>query len=209
MTRRLLLASLPLLLSVSLSAPPSQAGSRGPRAAVGSGAAKAGKGSVVALQTNHGTIQIKLFRKKAPITTANFLRYVKKGHYDGTIFHRVMANFMIQGGGYTEAMNKKPVGQPIKNEAANGLSNKRGTIAMARTRAPHSATAQFFINVKDNRRLDFRSRSARGWGYCVFGKVISGMSVVDSIRRVKTTRQGPHGHVPVNPVVIKRARVVR
>jgi peptidyl-prolyl cis-trans isomerase B (cyclophilin B) len=210
MTRRLLLAASSLSISILLGAtwaPPSLAGSRGPRAGARPGGAA--KGSVVALETNHGTIQIKLFRQKAPVTTANFLRYVKKGHYNGTIFHRVMVNFMIQGGGYDKTMRKKPVGKPIRNEADNGLSNKRGTLAMARTRAPHSATAQFFINVKDNSRLDFRSRTARGWGYCVFGKVVSGMNVVDRIRKVRTTRQGPHGHVPIRPVVIKRARVVR
>ncbi len=200
MTRRLLLLLAVLIPPLALSTPASAGGRANNRPV---------KGTVVVLETNFGNIQIQLFRKRAPITTANFLRYVRKGHYNGTIFHRVIGNFMIQGGGYTRSLQKKPTGAPIHNEADNGLSNTRGTIAMARTSAPHSARAQFFINVKDNSRLDYRGKTKHGWGYCVFGKVIQGMNVVDKIRWVRTTRQGMHANMPVTPVVIKRARVLR
>jgi len=200
MTRRLLLLLAILIPPLALSTPASAGGRASTRPL---------KGTVVVLETNYGDIHVRLFRKRAPITTANFLRYVRKGHYNGTIFHRVIGNFMIQGGGYTRSLQKKPTAAPIKNEADNGLSNTRGTIAMARTAAPHSATAQFFINVKDNSRLDYRSKTKYGWGYCVFGKVIRGMDVVDKIRWVRTTRQGMHANMPVTPVVIKRARVLR
>jgi peptidyl-prolyl cis-trans isomerase B (cyclophilin B) len=139
----------------------------------------------------------------------NFLRYVREGHYDGTLFHRVIAGFMIQGGGFTREFRQKPVRAPIRNEADNGLKNRKGTIAMARTSDPHSATAQFFINVADNAFLDFRAPTSEGWGYCVFGRVVEGMDVVERIARV-ATGPGPGGHrdVPLEPVVIERARLL-
>ncbi|MFP4547953.1 MAG: peptidylprolyl isomerase [Fidelibacterota bacterium] len=152
-------------------------------------------------------IVIELNPEKAPKTVANFLEYSKSGHYEGTIFHRVMSDFMIQGGGFTPELEKKPTNDPIENEANNGLSNKRGTIAMARTGDPHSASAQFFINVVDNDRLDFKSKTGNGWGYCVFGKVVEGMDVVDRIREVEVTTKNGMENVPVNPVVIKAVKV--
>ena len=162
----------------------------------------------VKLHTNHGVITLELNADKAPVTVANFLTYVEAGHYDNTIFHRVIDGFMIQGGGFTPEMDQKPTGEQIKNEADNGLKNERGTIAMARTQAPHSATAQFFINVADNGFLDFRAPDLQGWGYCVFGKVTEGMDVVDKIRQVKTGSRGFHQDVPKDNVVIERAEVV-
>ena len=156
----------------------------------------------VLVKTNMGDIIIELDADKAPTTVKNFLEYVKEGHYDHTIFHRVIDNFMIQGGGFTEDMQQKPVHAAIQNEADNGLLNKRGTIAMARTSDVNSATAQFFINVADNSFLDFRSKNPRDYGYCVFGHVTSGMNVVDMIRKVKTSTKGPHENVPVSPVEI-------
>ncbi|PIE17645.1 MAG: hypothetical protein CSA65_08300 [Proteobacteria bacterium] len=171
--------------------------------------AKAAKANVVTLQTTMGTIELKLFPKKAPKTVANFLKYVRSGFYNGTIFHRVISNFMIQGGGLTKNMVKKQTRQPIPNEAFNGLKNSRGTVAMARTGAPHSATAQFFINVKNNSFLNFKSRSGRGWGYCVFAKVTKGMAVVDKIKSVKTGRVRGRANVPMAPIVIKKAWVGR
>ena len=158
----------------------------------------------VVLETTKGNITLELDPEKAPITTENFLKYVDSGHYDGTIFHRVIPGFMIQGGGMEPNMREKRTNPPIKNEAANGLSNTRGTIAMARTNDPNSATAQFFINVADNSRgLDPRPGSA---GYAVFGKVVEGMDVVDAIVNVKTTSRGNHDDVPVEPVIIKSAK---
>ena len=157
---------------------------------------------VVVMKTNHGDISIRLFADKAPITVKNFLRYVDEGHYDGTIFHRVISNFMIQGGGFDKEFTQKKVHDPIKNEATNGLKNRRGTIAMARTSVVDSATAQFFINVKDNPFLDNKDTTPRGYGYAVFGEVIDGMDVVDAIKVVPTKRQGPHGDVPVETVEI-------
>jgi len=163
----------------------------------------------VVLHTSAGEIELELFPDKAPVTVENFLGYARSGFYDGTIFHRVISHFMIQGGGFTPDMQKKATGEPITNEADNGLSNKRGTIAMARTNHPHSATAQFFINVQDNIALDFTSEAdPRGWGYAVFGQVTRGMEVVDEIRFVPTARKGPYGDVPVEPVVIERAEVL-
>ena len=156
------------------------------------------------METSMGTIRLELDRTKAPITVDNFMEYVNDKFYDGTIFHRVIPDFMIQGGGFDPDMNKKPTRAPIQNEAKNGLKNKRGTIAMARTNAPHSASAQFFINVVDNAGLDYPSRD--GWGYCVFGKVHGGMDVVDKIRRVKTTTKKGLQNVPVEPVIIKSIR---
>ena len=162
----------------------------------------------VKLHTNHGVITLELDAEKAPVTVANFLAYVEAGHYDNTVFHRVIDGFMIQGGGFEPGMNQKPTGEQIKNEADNGLKNDRGTIAMARTQAPHSATAQFFINVADNDFLNHRSPDLQGWGYCVFGKVSEGMDVVDAIRKVKTGSSGFHQDVPKEDVIIERAEVV-
>ncbi|MBS0551832.1 MAG: peptidyl-prolyl cis-trans isomerase [Proteobacteria bacterium] len=162
----------------------------------------------VKLHTNHGVITLELDAEKAPVTVENFLGYVKAGHYDNTVFHRVIDGFMIQGGGFEPGMKQKPTGEQIKNEADNGLKNDRGTIAMARTQAPHSATAQFFINVADNDFRNFRSPDLQGWGYCVFGRVTEGMDVVDSIRKVKTGSSGFHQDVPKEDVIIERAEVV-
>ena len=156
----------------------------------------------VNMQTSMGEIIIDLYPDKAPATVANFLRYVDEGFYDGTIFHRVIDGFMIQGGGFDTQMQRKSTHEAIQNEADNGLNNTIGTIAMARTQDPHSATAQFFINVNDNSNLDFRERNTRGWGYAVFGRVSQGMDVVTAIKQVKTTRQGMHQDVPVEPVTI-------
>ena len=153
---------------------------------------------MVILKTSKGDITIELFEKEAPVTVANFLKYVDSGFYKGTIFHRVINGFMIQGGGFTKDMNQKPTNPPIKNEAANGLKNTRGTLAMARTSDPSSATAQFFINVVDNGFLDFKSPDPRGIGYCVFGKVVSGMEAVDAIKAVRTGQQD----VPVETIEI-------
>ena len=163
---------------------------------------------MIKLTTNHGTITLELDTVNAPKTSANFIAYVESGHYDGTIFHRVIKNFMIQGGGMEPGMNQKPCKAPIENEAANGLKNKRGSIAMARTNDPHSATAQFFINVVDNDFLDFKAPMGQGWGYCVFGEVVEGMDVVDAIRAVRTGNKGFHQDVPVEDVVIEKAEVV-
>jgi peptidyl-prolyl cis-trans isomerase B (cyclophilin B) len=160
----------------------------------------------VVLSTNHGDITIELDAEKAPKTVDNFLSYVKSGHYDGTIFHRVIDGFMIQGGGFEPGMKQKESGEPIDNEAANGLANEKYTVAMARTNDPHSATAQFFINVKDNSFLDYAGPN--NWGYCVFGRVTAGTEVVDEIRKVKTSTKGFHGDVPVEDVIIEKAEIV-
>jgi peptidyl-prolyl cis-trans isomerase B (cyclophilin B) len=162
----------------------------------------------VKLHTTLGVITLELDADKAPVTVANFLAYVEAGHYNNTIVHRVIDGFMIQGGGFEPGMAQKPTGEQIKNEADNGLKNERGTIAMARTQAPHSATAQFFINVADNDFLNHRSPDLQGWGYCVFGRVSEGMDVVDAIRKVKTGSSGFHQDVPKEDVVIERAEVV-
>ncbi len=162
----------------------------------------------VKLATSKGDIVIELNPAKAPKTVANFLAYVKDGFYDGTIFHRVIAGFMIQGGGFDADMHRKGARAPIPNEADNGLSNQTGTIAMARTSDPHSASAQFFINVKDNHFLDHRSKTAKGWGYCVFGRVVSGMNVVKTIENEPTTSRAGMRDVPKTPVKIKQATVV-
>ena len=160
----------------------------------------------VVLETSKGKIVIELYLQKAPETVVNFLDYVDAKFYDGTIFHRVIPNFMIQGGGFTSDMKRKPGKGPIKNEADRGLKNDRGTIAMARTGDPHSATAQFFINSANNDFLDHKNKTQQGWGYAAFGKVIEGMKVVDAISAVKTTKRGGYRDVPVEPVVIKSAR---
>jgi len=162
----------------------------------------------VLLKTNQGDITLTLDSVKAPKSVANFLQYVKSGHYDGTIFHRVIDNFMIQGGGMTAGMKQKPTGAEIENEANNGLKNERGTVAMARTSDPHSATAQFFININDNDFLNHTAPNAQGWGYAVFGKVTDGMDIVEKIRKVKTGSSGPHQDVPSEDVVIEKATVL-
>jgi peptidyl-prolyl cis-trans isomerase B (cyclophilin B) len=162
----------------------------------------------VLLKTNKGDITLTLDAVKAPKSVANFLQYVKSGHYDGTIFHRVIDNFMVQGGGMTAGMKQKPTGAEIENEANNGLKNERGTVAMARTSDPHSATAQFFINVNDNDFLNHTAQNAQGWGYAVFGKVTDGLEVVDTIRKVKTGSTGFHQDVPTEDVVIEKATVL-
>ena len=157
---------------------------------------------MVTIKTSKGDIKLELFEKEAPITVKNFLSYVKSGFYKGTIFHRVIPNFMIQGGGMDEQFNQKPTEKPIKNEATNQISNKRGTIAMARTQVVDSATSQFFINVVDNDFLDFRAPTAQFYGYCVFGKVVEGMDVADAIVSVPTTSKGMHRDVPQENIVI-------
>ena len=158
----------------------------------------------VTIETSMGTITAELDEAKAPVTVTNFIEYAKSGHYDGTIFHRVIDGFMIQGGGFTKDMNQKETRPPIKNEAANGLKNKRGTLAMARTMVVDSATSQFFINLVDNEFLDYRGPDPRMFGYAVFGKVTDGMDVVDRIAKVKTGFAGPHQNVPEVPVVIRK-----
>lgn len=162
---------------------------------------------MVKLHTNYGVITIELFADKAPVTVENFKQYVRDGHYDGTIFHRVISNFMIQGGGFEPGMQQKDTRDPIKNEADNGVANKIGTVAMARTPDPHSASAQFFINVNDNDFLNFTSKTSQGWGYCVFGKVVEGMDVVEKIEAVKTTRRDGHADVPAEDVIITSAEI--
>ena len=162
---------------------------------------------MIKLTTNFGAITIELDAEKAPTSAANFLAYVEAGHYDNTIFHRVIDGFMIQGGGFTADMDQKPVKAPIENEAKNGLRNERYTVAMARTSDPHSATAQFFINVGDNDFLD-NGKCQDGWGYCVFGRVTEGQDVVDKIKAVKTANKGFHQNVPKEDVIIERAEVV-
>ncbi|RRS05385.1 peptidyl-prolyl cis-trans isomerase [Aquabacterium soli] len=159
----------------------------------------------VELHTTAGVIRIELDDEKAPATVENFLTYVRDGHYDGTVFHRVIKGFMIQGGGFEPGLKQKPTRDPIQNEANNGLKNDRYTLAMARTSAPHSASAQFFINGTDNDFLNFKSESPSGWGYAVFGKVTEGTEVVDQIEKVKTGNRGGHGDVPLEDVVITKA----
>jgi peptidyl-prolyl cis-trans isomerase B (cyclophilin B) len=162
----------------------------------------------VDLETSAGTIRVELDDEKAPETVKNFLTNVENGHFDGTIFHRVIKGFMVQGGGFEPGMTQKPTGSTIQNEASNGLKNAKYTLAMARTSAPHSATAQFFINAADNEFLNFTSETPQGWGYAVFGRVISGQDVVDAIEKVRTGNRGGHSDVPLDDVTITRATVV-
>jgi cyclophilin family peptidyl-prolyl cis-trans isomerase len=162
----------------------------------------------VLLKTSMGDITIELDPQSAPVSTENFLRYVKEGFFDGTVFHRVIPGFMIQGGGMTADMTQKPAHEPIRNEANNGLKNQRGTIAMARTQVVDSATCQFFINLADNGFLDHQSETPSGFGYAVFGKVVEGMETVDAIAQVETGRRGYHENVPVEPVVIEKGEIV-
>ncbi|MBH0096006.1 peptidyl-prolyl cis-trans isomerase [Psychrobacter sp. NZS113] len=163
---------------------------------------------VVELDTSMGAIVIELNEEKAPKTVENFLNYVKSGQYDGTIFHRIIDGFMIQGGGMDAEMNEKPTNAPVENEADNGLKNDKGTIAMARTQDPHSATSQFFVNVKDNDFLNHTGKNMQGWGYTVFGKVTSGMDVIEKMKSVPTGRFGMHADVPKEPVVINSATII-
>lgn len=163
---------------------------------------------MIKLHTNHGVIALELDAAKAPDTVANFTQYVKDGHYSNTIFHRVIDGFMIQGGGFEPGMKQKSTREPVQNEANNGLKNDIYTVAMARTSAPHSASAQFFINVGDNDFLNHTAPTPQGWGYCVFGKVVDGTDVVDKIRKVKTGSKGMHQDVPVEDVIIEKAEIV-
>jgi len=165
-------------------------------------------GKQVLLKTSRGDITVELDETAAPESTRNFLAYVNKGHYDGTVFHRVIKGFMVQGGGFEAGMKQKPTDAPITNEADNGLKNQHYTLAMARTNAPHSATAQFFINTADNRFLDHTAPTAQGWGYAVFGKVVAGGDVVDAIENMKTANRGGHADVPVDDVIIVQATEV-
>jgi peptidyl-prolyl cis-trans isomerase B (cyclophilin B) len=163
---------------------------------------------MIKLHTNHGVISLELDAVKAPDTAANFIQYVKDGHYNNTVFHRVIDEFMVQGGGFEPGMKQKPTRDPVQNEANNGLKNDMYTVAMARTSAPHSASAQFFINVSNNDFLNHSAPTPQGWGYCVFGKVVDGTDVVDKIRKVKTGSKGMHQDVPVEDVIIEKAEVV-
>ncbi len=200
LTTRLLSLLSALFIAAAIAAPV-QAASTHP--------AKKGKISMVKLHTNKGDIVLELNAEKAPETVKNFLEYVNSGFYDGTIFHRVINNFMIQGGGFEPGMKQKPTRATIKNEAANGLSNDTYTIAMARTSDPQSATAQFFINVKDNSFLNYTAPTTQGYGYCVFGKVVEGKDVVDAIKKVKTGNSGFFQDVPAEDVVIIKAEVIK
>ena len=159
--------------------------------------------TIINVKTSLGDIKLELFNDKAPITAENFMKYIESDYFANSIFHRVIKDFMVQGGGFTMEMEEKETMSPIKNEANNMVSNERGTIAMARTNDPHSASAQFFINLKDNVFLDFKSETTQGWGYCVFGKVIEGMEVIDKIAIVDTGSYGPHQDVPKDPIIIK------
>jgi cyclophilin family peptidyl-prolyl cis-trans isomerase len=178
--------------------------------AIGFAAAQAAvaAGPQVELKTNRGAIVIELYPDKAPKTVANFLQYVKDGQYNGTVFHRVIDGFMIQGGGFDRDMRQRPTRSPVDNEAANGLKNDYGTVAMARTSDPHSATAQFFINIKNNDFLNYREPTPQGYGYTVFGKVIAGLEVVDKIAKAPTGNTGPHQNVPRDAVIIESARLL-
>lgn len=165
------------------------------------------KNTMITIKTNMGDIQLELDAENAPLSTANFIQYAKDGHYDGVIFHRVIPNFMVQGGGFDAAMQQKPTRQPVVNEANNGLKNDKYTVAMARTQDPHSASAQFFINTKDNDFLNFSSETTSGWGYAVFGKVTAGMDIVDAIEKVETGQVGPYSDVPKESVIIESVTV--
>ncbi len=163
---------------------------------------------MIVLNTNHGKITLKLDHEKAPVTAKNFEQYVTEGYYNGLIFHRVINNFMIQGGGFEPDMSPRKTREPIQNEANNGLSNKKGTVAMARTMDPHSASAQFFINVADNGFLDHSAKTMEGWGYAVFGEVVEGQDIVNKIKDVPTTMKAGHQDVPAEPVIIESAEVI-
>ena len=205
-TRRLLAAT--VLLAIAGAPLGASAQAMGKPAPAGNTCTAKLKGSApmkVKLTTSMGAVTVELNKEKAPVSTENFVKYVEAGHYNGTIFHRVIDGFMVQGGGFTKDMQQKPVQAPIKNEAANGLKNDMYTLAMARTGVRDSATAQFFINVKQNDFLNYRDESPQGWGYAVFGKVVEGQDVVDKIRKVATGSAGMHQNVPLEPVVIEKA----
>ena len=172
------------------------------------GAQPAATAPKVRFETSKGPFVLQLDAAKAPKTVENFLQYVRDGHFDGTVFHRVIPGFMIQGGGFDADMKQKPTRPPVANEADNGLKNARGTVAMARTNDPHSATAQFFVNLVDNAFLDYRGKTPQGWGYAVFGQVVEGMEAVDAIAKVATGNRGPHQNVPVEPVTIQKATIL-
>lgn len=196
-----------VLLAALVAAAPAGKATPAPAPAGQSAPAPAAAGPTVVLETSQGRIKIALHQDRTPATVANFLKYVRAGHYDGTVFHRVIPNFMIQGGGFDPDLKERPTNPPVKNEARTGGRNLRGAVAMARTSDPHSASAQFFINLKDNHGLDF-GISPDGWGYCVFGEVIEGLDVIDRIAQTPTMIKFPHESVPRIPVVIKTARVV-
>ena len=172
-----------------------------------SGTALAAGKPIVTFKTNMGDFTVQLEPERAPKTVANFLKYVRDGHYDGTIFHRVIAKFMVQGGGFLPNLQKRDTREPITNEANTGLKNERGTIAMARTADPHSATAQFFVNVIYNRFLDHTAKTQQGWGYTAFGRVIDGMNIVGRMAKVKTGTKGPYSDVPNDPIIIEKATI--
>jgi cyclophilin family peptidyl-prolyl cis-trans isomerase len=172
------------------------------------GAAPTSGNPMVEMRTSMGTMRIELYPEKAPKTVENFLQYAREGFYDGTVFHRVIEGFMIQGGGFTPDMSEKGTRPPVENEASNGLKNVRGSVAMARTNDPHSASAQFFINTVDNPFLDFQSETVQGWGYAVFGQVVEGLETLDAIKKVQTGNRGPHSDVPRDPVIIESVRVL-
>lgn len=200
---------LPALLAVSVSACAAQKEPKAETAPAAQPTATTSSMPRVTLSTNMGDIVVELNPEKAPLSSANFIEYVQSGQYNGTIFHRVIDNFMIQGGGFDVNMQEKPTRAPIQNEANNGLKNSRGTIAMARTGEPHSASSQFFINVKDNAFLDHTSPTPQGWGYTVFGQVVEGMDVVDKIKVVQTGNMGGHQNVPTQPIVINQAVLLK
>jgi len=200
---------LPALLAVSVSACAAQKEPKAETAPAAQPTATTSSMPRVTLSTNMGDIVVELNPAKAPLSSANFIEYVQSGQYNGTIFHRVIDNFMIQGGGFDQNMQQKPTRAPIQNEANNGLKNSRGTIAMARTGDPHSASSQFFINVKDNAFLDHTSPTPQGWGYTVFGQVVEGMDVVDKIKVVQTSNMGGHQNVPTQPIVINQAVLLK
>jgi len=208
-TRRLLAAT--VLLAIAGAPLGASAQAMGKPEPAGSTCTAKLKGSApmkVKLTTSMGAVTVELNKEKAPVSTENFVKYVEAGHYNGTIFHRVIDGFMVQGGGFTKDMQQKPVQAPIKNEAANGLKNDMYTLAMARTGVRDSATAQFFINVKQNDFLNYRDESPQGWGYAVFGKVVEGQDVVDKIRKVATGNAGMYQNVPLEPVVIEKAECI-
>ena len=200
---------LPALLAVSVSACAAQKEPKAETAPAAQPTATTSSMPRVTLSTNMGDIVVELNPAKAPLSSANFIEYVQSGQYNGTIFHRVIDNFMIQGGGFDQNMQQKPTRAPIQNEANNGLKNSRGTIAMARTGDPHSASSQFFINVKDNAFLDHTSPTPQRWGYTVFGQVVEGMDVVDKIKVVQTSNMGGHQNVPTQPIVINQAVLLK
>jgi cyclophilin family peptidyl-prolyl cis-trans isomerase len=205
-TRRLLAATVLLAIAgAPLGASAQAMGKPGPAGNTCTAKLKGSAPMKVNLTTSMGAVTVELNKEKAPVSTENFVKYVEAGHYNGTIFHRVIDGFMVQGGGFTKDMQQKPVQAPIKNEAANGLKNEMYTLAMARTGVRDSATAQFFINVKQNDFLNYRDESPQGWGYAVFGKVVEGQDVVDKIRKVATGSAGMHQNVPLEPVVIEKA----